>query len=101
VFLFMLLAAAAVTWPVYVENALIAGVLATLSLSALLYALERSLSSSQPYKCAWAAACSVLAIILPVAASLYYARPPGDLVVNTLLIGVPFIGLALYGVLRA
>jgi hypothetical protein len=102
VFLFMLFASASITWPVYTDQgSLIAGLLATLSFSGLLYALERSFASSWPYHYAWAAACAVLAIILPVAGSLHYDLPLGDLLVNMLFVGVPFIGLALYGVLRA
>ena len=101
IFLFMLFASTVVAWPIYTDSgSLVAGVAAILSLLALLYALEHSLASSWPYHYAWAAVCSVLAIILPVAGSLYYDRPIGDVVVNTLLVGGPLIGAVLYGVLR-
>ena len=101
VFVFLLIVSAAVTWPAYGGlDSLVSGALQTLAFASLLFTVERTLGAPWPYHYAWAIACVILAIAVPVAGSIYFGRPFEDVLVNTLILGGPCIALALYTVLH-
>ena len=89
------------SWPVYEYTSSVplwllnAGVF-----TLLLFAVDRTASSSWPYHFAWAGVGTVLAIGLPIVMSLSFSRSLIDTLVNTALVATPIVGVLIYRVLK-
>jgi hypothetical protein len=68
--------------------------------SLLLFAVDRTASSSWPYHFAWAGVGVLLAIGLPIVMSLSFSCSLIDTLVNTVLVATPSIGVLIYLVVK-